>query len=116
MAKYGKQTRYKYICYPDNLEIIVIIMSHDTATICIKKFSDKKNVIFKKSYTLEGSSRKEVDKLVKEFSEYFIGRFVCHSENHIKKVASELGSVSTPSGLLVWKRKRIKKKISFELN
>jgi len=108
MVKYRKQTKYKFICNPDNLEIIIHLNPGAMATVCIKKFDDKKSSIFKKSYTLEEYSKKDLHNLVREFCEYFIGRYKFHSESDIKKAASELGSVYTILGLRIWKRKRIK--------
>lgn len=93
---------------PDELEILVILDSGNKVSVCIKKFVEKKEAIFRKQYLVENFRKDTVDKLVKEFCEYFVTRFNSHSERHMKKTALELGSVYSTSGLRVWKRKRIK--------
>ena len=104
-----KNSEVYFVCAPNDYWIKVTYTGHNSMEImiCKEKEHGKERLIHKKSITIDDFDRKkDLNKAVKNFCEYFVTQYASHSDLVIKYAAQSLSACYTKYGLKIWRKKR----------
>ena len=98
-----------FVCTPNDYWIKVIFVTRNSMSITVQK-EMKGGIIVtvhKRSITIDEFDRKrDLNRVVKNFCEYFVSKYSDHSDLKTREAALCLAACYTKTGLKIWKKRK----------